>query len=163
MGNGHTSGPVDATEPAASRRGTAARIKSPHPGPVGLDARSAADARHGAMRVADASIRDQIVGFPRREHSHRVGHGECFAWTDRALRAADARSSADHERAMPDAGHVVGRLVVKSMGIGSNDTGGSRPWPIYRRKGHRRRSDSVKHSSAAIPRRSILVQRGHGA
>jgi hypothetical protein len=115
MGNGNTPGPIDTTE----RRprlddGTSARIASPRPGPVGLDAKGSADAKGGAVKVAAASMGDQVVAYPRRQLGHRVGDGECFTLTDRALRAAGAKSAADFGRVTPDGDYVWGQSVALS-------------------------------------------------
>jgi hypothetical protein len=112
MGNGHTPGPVDTSErPPRLDDGTSARIGSPHPGPVGLDARSGAHSPGTAVPVSAANMADQIVAYPTGQYGKRVGDGECFTLTDRALRAAGAKSAADYGRITRNGDYVWGRDV----------------------------------------------------
>ena len=95
MGNG--SRPID--------DGTLARIGSPPPGPIGLDAK-AGSAKQGA------SMADRIVSYASRRRGERVGDGQCFALVDLALRAADAKSAADYGDISPDADYIWGTSVA---------------------------------------------------
>ena len=107
MGNGSRPGPVDSVaNPVRLDDGTQARIASPSPGPVGLDAQS------GGPSQARPSLGDQVVTFPRRRVGERVGDGECFALADRALRGAGAKSASDYGRVTPDADYVWGQAVA---------------------------------------------------
>src|SRR3978361_1950516 len=85
--------------------GTSARIVSPTPVPIGLDARS------GTAAPTTASIAEQIVSFARRQRGSRGGDGQCFALADRALRAARAKSAADYGSITPDADYTWGTTV----------------------------------------------------
>ena len=112
MGNGDTPGPADTSQrPARLDDGTSARISSPPPGPVGLDARSGAHAPGNAVPVSAANIADQVLAYPQGQYGHRVGDGECFTLADRALRAAGARSASDFGRVTATADYVWGRAV----------------------------------------------------
>jgi hypothetical protein len=85
--------------------GTGARIESPPPGPIGLDAPS------GSSAVA---IPDRILAFARRNRGRRVGDGECFTLADRALSTAGARSASDYGTVTRDADYVWGNSVSLS-------------------------------------------------
>jgi CHAP domain-containing protein len=87
--------------------GTSARIDSPTPGPIGLDAR-----RGGASKQSQATIPEQIVSFARGRRGSRVGDGQCFALADRALRNAGARSAADYGSITPTADYQWGTSVT---------------------------------------------------
>jgi len=66
MGNGKAPSNID--------DGTLARIGSPPPGPIGLDAKS------DSAKQSQASTADQIVGYARRNRGRRVGDGESSRW-----------------------------------------------------------------------------------
>ncbi len=85
--------------------GTLARIGSPGPDVIGLDAKG------GSSKQAQPSIADRIVSWIRRRHGDRVGDGECFTLVDRALRNAGASSASDHGDVRPDADYVWGTSV----------------------------------------------------
>jgi hypothetical protein len=107
MGNGQPPTPAnDLGDPIRIDPGTSARIESPPPGPIGLDAKG------GTPKQTQASMGDQIVAFPRRHYGERVGDGQCFALADRALRNAGARSAADFGRVTDDADYVWGTPVT---------------------------------------------------
>jgi hypothetical protein len=91
-------------DPISIDDGTSARIGSPPPGVIGLDA------RRGPARPT-TSIGNQVVRFSRQRMGQRVGDGECFALADRALRHARARSADDYGTILPDADYVWGALV----------------------------------------------------
>ena len=57
-------------------------MKSPSPGPVGLDAKS------GSPKQTRVSLGEQIVSFARHRLGHRHGDGECFALADRVSNIA---------------------------------------------------------------------------
>jgi hypothetical protein len=103
MGGGQIPGSTDGhTGTAAVDDGTLARIESPDPGPIGLDATS------GSSSTPNAGV----VGFARRQHGSRVGDGECFALADSALRNAHARSASDFGSVAADADYVWGTGVT---------------------------------------------------
>jgi hypothetical protein len=95
MGNG--SGPID--------DGTLARVGSPEPGPIGLDSK-------GGNKQSRASMADRIVSYASRKRGERDGDGECYTLVNRALRAADARTAADHGPVSPDADYIWGTSVA---------------------------------------------------
>ena len=88
--------------------GTLARIPSPTPGVIGLDAKD------GSAKGTQAGMADRIVGFARQQRGRRVGDGQCFALADRALSAAGAKSASDFGRITPDADYVWGTAVTFS-------------------------------------------------
>jgi hypothetical protein len=107
MGNGHPPAPTnDLADPIRIDPGTSARIESPPPGPIGLDAKG------GTPKQTPPSMADQIVAYPRSHYGERVGDGQCFALADRALRSAGARSAADFGRISDDADYVWGTSVA---------------------------------------------------
>jgi hypothetical protein len=106
MGNGKAPAGVDLDTLEPIDDGTSARIESPTPGPVGLDAKS------GDAKQSGASAADQIVGYARRQRGRRVGDGQCFTLVDRALRGADAKSAADYGRVTPNADYQWGSSVT---------------------------------------------------
>jgi hypothetical protein len=107
MGNGHLPAPTnDLGDPIRIDPGTSARIESPPPGPIGLDAKG------GTPKQTPPSMADQIVAYPRSHYGERVGDGQCFALADRALRNAGARSAADFGRVTDDADYVWGTSVA---------------------------------------------------
>jgi hypothetical protein len=107
MGNGLRPAPAnDLGDPMVIDHGTSARTESPPPGPIGLDAKS------GTPKQSQTSMADQIVAYPRQRQGQRVGDGECFTLTDRALRNAGARSAADFGQVTPNADYVWGTPVT---------------------------------------------------
>jgi hypothetical protein len=83
--------------------GTGARIESPVPGPIGLDAPGG---------TTPVPIGDRIVSFARGQRGSRVGNGECFTLADRALTRAGARTAADYGTVSPQADYVWGTSVA---------------------------------------------------
>jgi len=107
MGNGHV--PGSANEIGGDFEiddGTIARVETPPPGPIGLDAPSGGG--------TSAGIADRIVGFARRQRGNRVGNGECFTFADRALTNSGARSASDYGAVTPNADYVWGSSVSLS-------------------------------------------------
>jgi hypothetical protein len=84
--------------------GTNARTEALPPGTIGLDAPSGGG-------TAAAGIADRIVGFAKRQRGSKVGNGECFAFADRALTTAGAKSASDYGTVTPDADYVWGSSV----------------------------------------------------
>ena len=106
MGNGQVPGPTnDLGPPLVIDEGTTSRTESPPPGPIGLDAKG------GGTKQAQPSMSEQIVSYPRRHRGQRVGDGECFTLTDRALRVAGARSAADYGPVAPDVDYIWGTSI----------------------------------------------------
>jgi hypothetical protein len=105
MGNGKAPAAIALDVAPPVDDGTNARIGSPTPAPIGLDARS------GSAAPTAASIADQIVSFARRQRGSRVGDGQCFALADRALRGARAKSAADYGTITPTADYTWGTPV----------------------------------------------------
>src|SRR3954467_482185 len=104
MGNGHAPGSLNEIGGALEiDDGTGARIETPTPGPIGLDAPSG-----GGTSVG---VADRVLGFARRQHGSRVGNGECFTFADRALSTAGARSASDFGTVTPNADYVWGSAV----------------------------------------------------
>jgi hypothetical protein len=108
MGNGKAPADIDLDTPAPIDAGTSARIGSPPPPPIGLDAKS------GDAKQSGAGIADQIVGYARRQRGARVGNGQCFDLADTALRGAGAKSAADYGKVSPDADYTWGTPVTLS-------------------------------------------------
>jgi hypothetical protein len=107
MSNGHCAAPInDLGDPIRIDPGTSACTESPTPEPIGLDAKG------GTPKQTQASMADQIVGYPRRHYGNHVGDGQCFTLADRALRGAGARSAADFGQVTPDANYVWGTSVA---------------------------------------------------
>ena len=106
MGNGKAPFGVDLDSSETIDDGTSARIGSPDPGPVGLDAKG------GTAKQGGASMADQIVTYARGQHGGRVGDGQCFALADTALRRAHARSAADYGTVTPTADYTWGTSVT---------------------------------------------------
>jgi hypothetical protein len=108
MGDGRSPSGValDTTEQIDD--GTLARIGSPTPDPIGLDAPS------GTTKPTAATMADQIVGYARKNRSHRVGDGECYTLANRALNAAGAKRASDYGTVTPDADYVWGTSVTLS-------------------------------------------------
>jgi hypothetical protein len=106
MGGGSAPGPQSGLNDAnAIDDGTLARMGSPAPGAVGVDATAATPS------VARAAIAESVVSYASRRMGQRVGNGECFTLADRALRHAGARSAADYGEVVPDADYVWGNEV----------------------------------------------------
>jgi hypothetical protein len=106
MGNGKAPAGVDLDTPGPIDDGTSARIESPPPGAIGLDAKG------GTAKQTRASMADQIVSYASRRRGQRVGDGQCFMLVDRALHAADAKSAGDYGSITPDADYVWGPSVT---------------------------------------------------
>jgi hypothetical protein len=85
--------------------GTLARIGSPGPDVIGLDAKG------GGSKQDQPSVADRIVSWARRQRGDRVGNGECFTLVDRALRNAGAHSASHYGDVHPDADYVWGTPV----------------------------------------------------
>jgi hypothetical protein len=113
--------------------GTLARIGSPPPGTIGLDAKG------GTAKGTTASMADRIVGYALRQRGERVGNGECFTLVDRALRGADARSAADHGTVTPDADYVWGTSVT---------LGDLRPGDVIQFRNYQYRREVVTETSS---------------
>jgi hypothetical protein len=75
------------------------------PGPTGLHAK-------GGGTATAPSMADQIVGYARRQSGTRVGDGECFTLTDRALQAAHAKSARDYGTVTPTADYTWGAATT---------------------------------------------------
>jgi CHAP domain-containing protein len=88
--------------------GTSARIGSPTPGVIGLDAKGSG----ASKQQRHASIPEQVVSFARHQRGSRVGDGQCFALADRALRNAGGRSAADYGAVTPDADYQWGTSIT---------------------------------------------------
>ena len=106
MANGKAPSGVDLDDAEDIDDGTSARIGSPTPGPIGLDAKS------GTAKQGGASMAEQIISFARRNRGSRVGDGQCFTLADRALRGANARSAADYGTVTPTADYTWGTSVT---------------------------------------------------
>lgn len=106
MGNGKAPAGIDLDTLGPIDDGTGARIESPPPGPIGLDAKG------GSAKGGRASMAEQIVSYARSQRGSRVGDGQCFTLVDRALRGADAQSARDHGSVTPDADYVWGTSVT---------------------------------------------------
>ncbi|HTI37717.1 MAG TPA: hypothetical protein VL484_09175 [Vicinamibacterales bacterium] len=88
--------------------GTLARIESPVPGPIGLDAPS------GSGTHSQPAMSTRILGYARRQSGTRVGDGQCFALADRALTSAGAKTASDFGTITRDADYVWGTSVALS-------------------------------------------------
>ncbi len=108
MGHGTAPAGTDLDDLAPIDDGTSARIGSPTPDPIGLDA------RNNGGTAAAPTIADDVVSYVRRKRGSRVGNGQCFTLVDRALRGAHARSAADYGTVSPDADYTWGRSVSLS-------------------------------------------------
>lgn len=104
MGSGQPPG-VDLDSGGGIDPGTLPRIGSPTPAPIGLDSKS------GSAKNSGPSMAERIVTFARQRRGERVGDGECYTLTDRALRGADARSASDYGTITPNADYVWGTEV----------------------------------------------------
>jgi hypothetical protein len=160
MGNGHPPTPTnDLADPIRIDPGTTARIESPPPGPIGLDAKG------GTPKQTQASMADQIVGYPRQNYGHRVGDGECFTLTDRALRNAGARSAADYGQVTPDADYVWGTSVTLAN-VRPGDVIQFRDYRYHRRVDVEDDNGSSWHEDdGSRPHHTAIVERvdGNGA
>ena len=105
MGNGKAPG-FDLDTPEPIDDGTSARIGSPPPGTIGLDAKG------GSAKQTRLSLADQIVSYARRQRASHVGDGECYTLANRALRAAGAKAAADYGVVTPDADYTWGASVT---------------------------------------------------
>lgn len=106
MGNGRAPASIDTDMAERVDEGTSARLESPPPGPIGLNAKT-----DGAKTVR-ASLADRILAFVRRRRGSRVGDGECFTLIHLALRAAEARSASDYGTVTPNADYVWGTSIA---------------------------------------------------
>ena len=104
MGNGTAPADIDLDTLPPIDDGTSARIGSPAPAPIGLDAKS-------GPAPSRASLAEQIVSYARRRRGARVGDGQCFALVDHALAGAHAKSAKDYGTITPDADYVWGTPV----------------------------------------------------
>ena len=97
---------IDALDSDLTRDdGTLARMGSPTPDTVGLDAKDEVPAKNGG------SIASRVVSYATRLLGQRDGDGECFTLVDRALRAAGAKSAADFGTVTPTADYIWGTEV----------------------------------------------------
>jgi hypothetical protein len=104
MGNGHIPGSTNEIGGDFDiDDGTGARMETPPPGPIGLDASSGTG--------TSAAIADRILVFARRQRGSRVGNGECFTFADRALSTSGARSAGDYGDVTPNTDYVWGSSV----------------------------------------------------
>ena len=106
MGHGTAPAGTDLDDMPRIDDGTSARIGSPTPEPIGLDAKSG--------NAAAPSIADEVVSYARRKRGARVGNGQCFTLVDNALRGAKAKSAADYGTVTPDADYTWGTSVSLS-------------------------------------------------
>src|SRR5262245_27685567 len=106
MANGKAPSGVDLDAADPIDDGTSARIGTPTPGPIGLDAKG------GTAKQGRASMAEQIVSFARGNRGSRVGDGHGFTLADRALRGANARSAADYGSVTPTADYTWGTSVT---------------------------------------------------
>ena len=106
MGHGTAPAGTDLDDVPQIDEGTSARIGSPTPEPIGLDARSGA--------AVAPNIADEVVSYARRKRGARVGNGQCFTLVDNALRGAKAKSAADYGTVTPDADYTWGTSVSLS-------------------------------------------------
>lgn len=103
MGGGSAPGPQIGL--ANSNRvddGTLARVESPAPGAVGVDAPAP------VPDAAGAALGEGVVSYASRHLGHHVPNGQCFALADQALRDAGARSAADYGEVLPDGDYIWG-------------------------------------------------------
>ena len=109
MGNGLVPGPVSGLGVRSDiDEGTSARMDTPPPGAVGLDAKG------GAAKGATPSMADRIIAFASHRRGQVHGNGECFTLADDALRHAGAKSAADFGQVTPDADYVWGTAVSRT-------------------------------------------------
>jgi hypothetical protein len=106
MGHGTAPAGTDLDDVPHIDEGTSARIGSPTPEPIGLDAKSGA--------AVAPNIADEVVSYARRKRGARVGNGQCFTLVDNALRGAKAKSAADYGTVTPDADYTWGTSVSLS-------------------------------------------------
>jgi hypothetical protein len=125
--------------------GTSARIGSPEPGAVGLDAK-------GSKPKAPASIPESVVTFASQNMGQRVGDGECFALADSALRSAGAKSAASYGTIVPDADYVWGTEVSLP---------GLKPGDIIQFRDYRYRKLVVKEDDKNIDEKESSEDRPH--
>ena len=89
MGHGTAPAGTDPDDLAPIDDGTSARIGSPTPDPIGLDARN-----NGGTAAARKAFANDVVSYVHHKRGSRVGNGQCFTLVDRALRGGRARSTA---------------------------------------------------------------------
>jgi len=85
--------------------GTLARMPTPSPGPIGLEA-NGSPAAHSSPDMPD-----RIVSYARRRLGRPFLDGECFTLVDHALGAAGAKSASDYGTVVPDADYVWGTWI----------------------------------------------------
>jgi len=160
MGNGLPPTPAnDLGDPIRIDPGTSARTESPSPGPIGLDAKG------GTPKHTQASMAEQIVSYPRHHFGDRVGDGECFTLTDRALRNAGARSARDFGQVTPDADYVWGTSVTLAD-VRSGDIIQLRDYHFLKRVDTEDESgSSFREEEGSRPHHTAIVERvdGNGA
>lgn len=125
--------------------GTLARIGSPEPGAVGLDAK-------GAKPKARPPIPESVVSFATQNTGQRVGDGECFALADLALRSAGAKSAANYGTIVPDADYVWGTEVSLA---------GLKPGDIIQFRDYRYRKVVVKEDAKGVDEKESAEERPH--
>ena len=123
MSNGLRPGPWNGSDSVVIDDGTLARIGTPPPGSIGLDAQNG-----GAMAPPPPALSDQILAFVRGKIDSVHGDGECFTLADDALKAAGARSAADYGKVAPDVDYVWGKAVTRTA---------LQPGDIIQMKGYR--------------------------
>jgi len=175
MGHGHPPGSWNGPgSPVAVDDGTSARTEAPAPGAVGLNGGSRPPAAGGSMA-------ERIVAFARGRLAAKVGDGQCFTLTDRAVRGAGAKSAADFGEITPDANYTWGQTVSLSdlqpgdiiqfrdydftrtvvtdnaSGTSTSETGGDRPHhtAIVERVGA---NGSLTVLEQNVPRRSPVLR-----
>jgi hypothetical protein len=103
MGGGSTPGPQNGlVNSNAIDDGTLARVGSPAPGAVGVDAPAPVPGATGA------ALGEGVVSYASRHLGHHVPNGQCFALADAALREVGARSAADYGEILPDGDYIWG-------------------------------------------------------
>jgi hypothetical protein len=154
MGNGHSPIPAnDLGDPIRIDPGTSARIESPQPGPIGLDAKG------GTPKQTQPSMADRIVSYSRSHYGERVGDGQCFALADNALRGAGARSAADYGRITDDADYVWGQAVT----LANVQPGDIIQFRDYQYSWRIDRTDgSFQEEAGGRPHHTVVVERVHG-
>jgi len=144
VGGGSTPGPqTGLINPNAIDDGTLARVGSPAPGAVGVDAPAAAPT---------AAIAESVVSYASRRLGRRVGNGECFTLADRALRHAGARSAADYGAILPDGDYVWGTEVSLAN---------LRPGDIIQFRGYRCTVTTVTETESATNTDERVQERLH--
>lgn len=125
--------------------GTLARIGSPDPGVVGLDAK-------GTKPKARAPIPESVVSFGTQNMGQRVGDGQCFALADLALRRAGAKTAADYGPVVPDADYVWGSEVSLA---------GVKPGDIIQFRDYRYDKSVVIEDAKGVDKKTSFEERPH--